>query len=62
MLYIGFGDGGKYGDPYEHGQNTNTWLGSILRIDIDNGDPYSVPLDNPFINNPDKKPSNIPQK
>lgn len=56
MLYIGFGDGGKYGDPYEHGQNTNTWLGSILRIDIDNGDPYSVPLDNPFINNPDKKP------
>ena len=56
MLYIGFGDGGKYGDPYEHGQNTNTWFGSILRIDIDNGDPYSVPLDNPFINNPDKKP------
>ncbi len=56
MLYIGFGDGGKYGDPFEHGQNTNTWFGSILRIDVDNGDPYAIPLDNPFHGQKGKKP------
>jgi len=46
-LYIGFGDGGSAGDPLNHGQNRNTLLGAILRIDV-NGDPYAVPEDNPF--------------
>jgi hypothetical protein len=55
MLYIGFGDGGKSGDPYNNSQNLNTFLGAILRIDVDNGDPYSIPLDNPFYNQKDKK-------
>ncbi len=49
MLYIGLGDGGSGGDPQGHGQNTSTLLGSLLRIDVDGGDPYAVPLDNPFI-------------
>ena len=48
MLYIGFGDGGKWGDPYNNAQNQNTLLGTILRIDVDKGDPYSIPSDNPF--------------
>jgi len=55
MLYIGFGDGGKWGDPYDHSQNTNTLLGSILRIDVDNGNPYAIPPDNPFVGQKDKK-------
>jgi hypothetical protein len=28
-------------------------LGKILRIDVDGGDPYAIPPDNPFVGNPD---------
>lgn len=48
MLYIGFGDGGSAEDPQGHGQNTDTLLGAMLRIDIDGGTPYAIPADNPF--------------
>ena len=55
MLYIGFGDGGEHGDPYNNSQNLNTLLGSILRINIDGGDPYSIPIDNPFYGQKNKR-------
>jgi glucose/arabinose dehydrogenase len=50
-LYIGSGDGGWEGDPYEAGQDLSTLLGKILRIDVDVDDdsmPYLIPPDNPF--------------
>ena len=49
-LYIGLGDGGGGGDPLGNGQNLHSLLGKILRIDVNNGDPYSIPADNPFGN------------
>ncbi len=55
MLYIGLGDGGKNNDPYNNSQNLNTLLGSILRINVDSGDPYSIPVDNPFYGQKNKK-------
>ena len=50
-LYIGVGDGGGGGDPLGSGQNTNTLLGKILRIDVEGGAAtYTVPSGNPFAN------------
>lgn len=48
MLYIGWGDGGSGGDPKGHGQNTQTLLGTLLRIDV-NRLPYTIPADNPYV-------------
>jgi glucose/arabinose dehydrogenase len=48
FLYIGMGDGGSGGDPQNNGQNNESLLGKILRIDVDKGQPYSSPVDNPF--------------
>jgi hypothetical protein len=50
-LLIGTGDGGGTNDPNNNGQNVNSLLGKLLRIDVDspNGDvPYSSPASNPF--------------
>lgn len=52
FLYIGMGDGGSGGDPLRHGQNLNSWLGKMLRIDVEsNTTPYAIPTDNPFRHN-----------
>ena len=56
MLWIGAGDGGSEGDPNGNGQKTTTLLGKILRIDVDHGDPYSIPPSNPFANGKKGKP------
>jgi len=48
-LYIGMGDGGSGGDPQGNGQNINSLLGKMLRIDVDSGSPYSSPSTNPYV-------------
>ena len=56
MLYVGMGDGGSGGDPQGHGQNRADLLGDLLRLDVDHGDPYAIPPDNPFAREPGARP------
>ena len=55
MLYAGLGDGGCGGDPYQTGQDPNALLGSLLRLDVDNGDPYAIPASNPYVGQSNKR-------
>jgi glucose/arabinose dehydrogenase len=48
-LYVSTGDGGGAYDPLRNAQDLSTLLGAILRLDVDNGDPYAIPADNPFV-------------
>ena len=57
-LYVGWGDGGFRADPLGAGQDRSTWLGKMLRVDIDKqapGKSYAVPADNPFRGQPGVK-------
>jgi len=56
FLYISTGDGGGGGDPDKNGQDTNSLLGKLLRIDVEAGvDPYQIPPSNPFVGEPDHR-------
>lgn len=49
-LYAGLGDGGSANDPLRAGQDLSTFLGKILRLDVDSdADRYTIPGSNPFI-------------
>jgi len=48
-LYLGLGDGGRGGDPWNNSQNLQTLLGKMLRR-------YAIPEDNPFVDKPNALP------
>jgi glucose/arabinose dehydrogenase len=45
-LYVSLGDGANASDQ---GQDPETFFATIVRLDVDNGDPYAIPADNPFV-------------
>ncbi len=63
MLYISVGDGGGandqglgHNDQIGNAQDLGTLLGKLLRIDVDSGDPYAIPSDNPFVSDAAARP------
>ncbi len=59
-LYIASGDGG----PSFNAQNTNNFLGNVLRIDVDTPSPpqnYSIPPDNPFATGTNGQQTGLPE-
>lgn len=59
FLYVGLGDGGGAGDKHGeigNGQKLNTYLGKILRIDVNTNQSYLIPSDNPFVADKMAKP------
>lgn len=50
-LWIGLGDGGGANDQFGHGQNLNSLLATMVRINPEASDEagYTVPADNPFV-------------
>jgi hypothetical protein len=54
LLYAATGDGGGAGDPDDNAQTRASLLGKLLRIAPapGDGDGYTVPADNPFVDQP----------
>jgi glucose/arabinose dehydrogenase len=50
-LWIGMGDGGAANDRFGNGQNPQTLLAKMLRINVagDPDEPYTIPADNPWV-------------
>ncbi len=59
MLYVTSGDGTSDSDTNLMGQGLDHLLAKVLRIDVDHpaeGQAYSVPPDNPFVDQPNVRP------
>ncbi|CAN5670161.1 hypothetical protein BH23CHL2_BH23CHL2_31570 [soil metagenome] len=52
-LYYGTGDEGGSGDPNRRAQDGLSLFGKMLRLDVDSAEPYAIPPDNPFVDDPD---------
>ena len=51
-LYVPYGDGGGQNDPFNRGQDLNSLLGAVIRIDVSQSslqEPFRIPQDNPFV-------------
>jgi glucose/arabinose dehydrogenase len=55
-LYIGTGTGTPDDPSQVAAQELDNFYGKILRIDVDGGDPYGIPPDNPFVSTPGALP------
>jgi glucose/arabinose dehydrogenase len=55
-LYIGTGTGGTAVELQYLALDVSSLYGKILRIDVDGGDPYGIPPDNPFVDDADARP------
>ena len=55
-LYMAFGTGGNRPQDHAASQDLGSIFGKILRVDVDSGDPYAIPADNPFIDEPGARP------
>jgi glucose/arabinose dehydrogenase len=58
-LYVTHGDGGFQMDPFDNGQNLQSLMSKVLRIDVDHRDSgknYAVPMGNPFVGRSDAHP------
>ncbi len=51
-LFYGTGDEGGKGDPNERSQDGQSLFGKMLRLDVDSAEPYAIPPDNPFVDDP----------
>jgi hypothetical protein len=51
-LWVGTGDGGGAGDPEGNALDPTSLLGKMLRLDVGSGPGYSIPDDNPFVDDP----------
>ena len=59
-LWIGTGDGGRAGDPWNNAQDPDVLLGKMLRLEVDASAPpdagYAIPVDNPFLDGQEALP------
>lgn len=55
MLYIGIGDGGSANDPNNRAQDPDTLMGKLIRLDVNRPATGFVPIDNPFVNDPNTR-------
>lgn len=53
FLWVSSGDGA---DARNQGQDPHTMFAALLRIDVDTGDPYGIPADNPFVDGAEGAP------
>lgn len=59
LMYLTSGDGTSDSDANNTGQDLSLLLAKVLRIDVDHpadDKPYSIPKDNPFVDDPNARP------
>ncbi len=55
-LYIALGTGGNRPEDHLNSQDLGSLFGKLLRIDVDAGNPYAIPPDNPYVDTAGAQP------